>query len=162
LVRRIRQNHAIEHGTIAVLLERGTPTPLAGYGTTGGFFIYARTTSEEITSAAKEALGRMQGGERELAVSPYCGTNMAVGMLLSAAVVGIILGRSRMRRGRLPLVALGVAGSMWLRRPVGDAVQRHLTTLSDVDDVAIIGSRRFQIGRHAIHIIRTALDGDRA
>ena len=156
LVRRVRQNHAIEHGTIAVLLERGKRTPLAGYSTTRGFFIYGDVSTEEVVSAAEQALERMLGGERGLAVSPYCGTNMAVGVLLSAAVVSLVMGRSRRRRGRLPMLALGVAGSLWLRRPVGGAVQRHLTTLSDVEDVSIDGARRIQLGRHSIHVVSTS------
>ena len=155
LVNRIRQNHAIEHATIAVLLERGKRPPLAGYGAPGGFFIYGDLSTEDVSSATAEALGRMQGGERELAVSPFCGTNLAVGALLAAVVAGIIVKGSKGRAGQLPLIALGVMGSIWVRRPVGNAVQRHLTILSDVGDVEIVGTRRFSLGRHTVHRVTT-------
>ena len=155
LVNRIRRNHAIEHATIAVLLERGERPPLAGYGAPGGFFIYGDLATEDVSSAAAEAIGRMQGGERELAVSPFCGTNLAVGALLAALVAGIIVRSWKGRAGQLPLVALGVVGSIWVRRPLGHAVQRHLTTLSDVDDVEIVGTRRFSLGRHTLHRVTT-------
>ena len=162
LVRRVRQNHAIEHGTIAVLLGRGKPTPLGGYSTARGFFIYGDVSTDDVVSAANQALERMRSGEKDLAVSPYCGTNMAVGALLSAAVVGLVMGRSRRRLGGLPMLALGIGGSLWLRRPLGEAVQRRFTTLSEVAGVSIDGVRRIQLGRHTIHVVRTSRDAEEA
>jgi hypothetical protein len=155
LIDRIRRNHAVEHGTVAVLLERGARPPLGGYGTPGGFFIYGNLSTEDVSSAAAEALGRMQEGERELAVSPFCGTNLVVGALLAALVVRIAARGSRQRAGRIPLVMLGVLGSLWLRRPVGAMVQRHFTTLSDVGDVEIIETKRYQLAGSTFHRVRT-------
>ena len=152
---RIRRNHAIEHGTVAVLLERGARPPLGGYGMPGGFLIYGKLSTEDVSSAAAEALSRMQGGERELAVSPFCGTNLLVGALLMALVMRIAGKVSKQRAGRVPLVVLGVLGSLWLRRPAGAVVQRRLTTLSDVDDVEIIGTKRYQLAGRTLHRIRT-------
>ena len=155
VIDRIRRNHAIEHGTVAVLLERGARPPLGGYGTPGGFFIYGNLSTEDVSSAAAEALGRMQEGERELAVSPFCGTNLMVGALLAALVVRIAGRASKQRVGRIPLVMLGVLGSMWLRRPVGAMVQRHLTTLSGVANVEIIETKRHQFAGRTLHRVHT-------
>ena len=49
-VRRVRQNHALEHATIAVLQESGVRLPLAGYSTSGGFFIFGKASTEAITA----------------------------------------------------------------------------------------------------------------
>ena len=161
MVRRTRQNHGLEHGTVTVLLEQGVRPPLAGYATPGGFFVYGRVSEEQVSSAASEALGRLQAGKRETAVSRYCGTNLAVGALIAAVLSGLILRRSRRPVARLPLLALGVLCATWLREPVGNMVQRHLTTLADAGDVRIGGVRSVRLGRFAIHRVRTDRVGPR-
>ena len=83
-INRVRQNHALEHATIAVLMESGIRPPLAGYSVANGFLIYGDVCTDEVTEAAQEALGRMQNGEEGLAISPYCGTNIVTGTVLSA------------------------------------------------------------------------------
>ena len=110
-----------------------------------------------MDSAASEALCRLQDGDRDLAVSPFCGTNLMVGALLAGIVLGSIMGKSRSRFRRLPLAAIGVAGSTLLGRPLGNIVQRHLTTLADVERVTIIGIAGIKLGRFTVHRVRTAL-----
>ncbi len=74
----VRRNHALEHATVAVLLARHGPTRLAGRASGDGFFIFGDIEEGELTSCAHEALERLQRGESGLAVSPLCGTNIAV------------------------------------------------------------------------------------
>ena len=155
LIDRIRRNHGLEHGTIAILLERGVRPPLAGYGAAGGFFIYGDVSTEQLRSAVDEARRRMSGGQRELAVSRFCGTNMAVGVLLAALVVGLLGRRQRSKRSKVPMMALGVVGSLWARRPLGNALQRHFTTLPDPERLDVTGIRRIQMGRRTIHRVTT-------
>jgi hypothetical protein len=153
----VRQNHAIEHGTVAVLLERGARTPLAGNATPGGFNIYGYVSTEDVDSAASEALHRLQNGNSELAVSPYCGTNLMVGALLAGLLLGVIMGRSRSRLRRLPVAAFAVVGSTLLGRPLGNMVQRRFTTLADVEGVEIAGIRCIKLGKFNVHRISTGL-----
>ena len=47
-ITQIRRNHALEHGTVAVLMERGVTTPLGGYSTRRGFFILCRASAELV------------------------------------------------------------------------------------------------------------------
>ena len=94
-IRRVRQNHGLEHATVTVLLERGVRPPLGGYSTAGGFFIFGRASSETVSDAVYEALARMKEGQKELAVSPYCGTNLATGALLAGLLTTAILGRRK-------------------------------------------------------------------
>ena len=68
-IRHVRQNHALEHATVAMLLEGGIRPPLGGYSTPGGFFIFGRAPTDVVTQAATEALLRLTEGQRSLAVS---------------------------------------------------------------------------------------------
>ena len=84
---RVRRNHALEHATIAVLIENGVRPPLAGYSVPGGFLVYGRVSTEMLSAASSQALDRLQSGERELAISPYCGSNLVVGAVLAIQVI---------------------------------------------------------------------------
>jgi len=156
LINRIRRNHGLEHGTIAILLQQGFSPPLAGYGTSGGFFIYGDVTTEQLASAVDEARSRMYGGERDLAVSRYCGTNMAVGLLLTGSMAGLVA-RSWQggKRSRAFIAALGVLGSLWAQRPLGNALQRYFTTLPDPEKLEVTKIKRIQMGRRTVHRVMT-------
>ncbi|MSQ10931.1 MAG: hypothetical protein EXR52_08025, partial [Dehalococcoidia bacterium] len=84
-----RRNHAVEHGTVTVLLERhGFKRSLAGRSNSRGFYIFGQVEPDDLRSAADEALHRMQQGEGTLAVSPFCGTTIAVtGILAGVATL---------------------------------------------------------------------------
>ena len=82
-ITQIRRNHALEHGTVAVLMERGVATPLGGYSTRRGFFILGRASAELVGEAAGEALARIVDGQRQLAISRHCGTNLVTSAVLA-------------------------------------------------------------------------------
>jgi len=68
----LRQNHALEHAAIAVLIGKlGLHQRVLGRATTTGFYIYGSVPTEAIQEAATEGLARLQRGESELAVSPF-------------------------------------------------------------------------------------------
>ncbi|MCI0440330.1 MAG: DUF6391 domain-containing protein [Chloroflexi bacterium] len=158
IVTRVRRNHGLEHGTVAVLLEMGARPPLGGYSTSGGFFIFGRLPTEKVAQAVYEAFERMSGGERELAVSPYCGTNLATGAMLAGILSSLIMGRTRDRGARLrrmPL-ALGAAlGGALLGRPLGLELQRRFTTLADVENLEITNVRHITSVPYTIHRVST-------
>ena len=158
MVRRTRQNHGLEHATVAILMGRGMRPPLGGYSTAGGFFIFGRATTDDVASAAGDALVRMKAGQRELAVSPYCGTNLATGVLLAALISAVIMRRSRNRARRVPAAILAAIGATLWGRPLGQVLQRHFTTLADVDDLHITGIRRLLAGRFTLHRVSTSVD----
>lgn len=151
LIDRVRRNHAIEHATIAVLAARGHRPPMGGYSTPGGFWVYGDIPSDDVADAAEDALERLRAGESRLAVSPYCGTNLAVGIAGAILLAGLIRRRVTSRAARVPLVAGAVLGVFLARRPLGMAAQRELTTLAEVGDSEIRGVRRMGFGRHVLH-----------
>ena len=147
IVKRVRVNHGLEHATIAALLGDGVPTPLGGYSTANGFYIYGRVTTEQLRSAVE--------GARDLAVSPYCGTNLAIGALVAGTISALLSGRSNRKRRRVPALAAGIAVSVLVSRPLGAWVQRRFTTSAEVDGVSITGIRRLKGGSFTIHRVAT-------
>src|SRR5688572_24495883 len=102
LVSATRRNHALEHATVAVLLQRlGTTIRLAGRSTATGFYLYGNLPTDAVESATHEALARLKAGEADLAVTPQCGTNLAVSGILAALVSTAAMGNQR-RADRLP------------------------------------------------------------
>ena len=82
----------------------------------------------------------MRGGESELAISPYCGTNLVVGGLLAALLSGLVMSRTKSTAGRVTLGMAAALAAGAIGRPLGKIVQRRYTTLSEVDGVEIAGS----------------------
>jgi hypothetical protein len=127
LGQRVRQNHALEHATIALLSPRHPKVVFTGRSTANGFYVWGKVGADDVRAAADEALERLRTTEPDMAIHPRCGTNLAVASVmagLSAVMAGQIPPqRNRYSRGVLAsLCALAVA------QPVGFYVQRHFTT----------------------------------
>lgn len=157
---RIRQNHALEHGTIHLLSSRHPSTAMAGRSDSSGFYILGNLPSESVEWAAKTSLQRLQGGEKELAIHPHCGTNLLVSGMLAAAASFLTLlnvpgNRWQQRLERLPLAIFATILALLVARPVGNSAQRYLTTSSDLRGLQIASIRRFGSGRSAIHRVLT-------
>ena len=60
----LRRNHALEHATIVVMMEREPGRKLNGFSTDEGFFVQGVRSLEEVDSAAREALQRLRNGEK--------------------------------------------------------------------------------------------------
>lgn len=136
----VRRNHALEHATVAVLLARHGPRRLAGRASSDGFFILADIEEGELTSSAHEALERLQRGESALAVSPLCGTNIAVAGFLAAAAATTVLAASRERGGGFSNAFAAAMLGVMAAQPLGRLVQQHITTRADVDMLEVTGT----------------------
>ena len=160
LLKAVRRNHALEHATVAVLLERGERPPLGGYSTRGGFFIFGKLTTESVRDAALEALGRLRAGQKQLAISPFCGTNIITRALLTGIVTALILGRKQRRLRQLPTVAAGIVGAAVVSPPIGNALQRRYTTLAEPTGQEIADVRRVWAGPFSVHRVHVAFTDD--
>ena len=99
LIGTVRRNHGLEHATIAVLLRRiGRDIRTVGRATRDGYYLYADVPTELLEECADEALRRLKAGEGHLAVSSFCGTNLAVAGALTAGASLVTIGRSARRR----------------------------------------------------------------
>ena len=158
LLNDVRRNHALEHATVAVLLERGARPPLGGYSTRSGFLIFGRLETELVEESALDALARLNAGQKELAVSPFCGTTIVTRAVLSGLVTSLIMGRKEGRVRRIPILAAALVGAALLSRPLGDALQRLYTTLSEPVGQQIVDVRRVWARPLTIHRVRVSFE----
>lgn len=151
-----RRNHALEHGTVTLMLGRSaTPLRLVGRATGDGFFIYGRVPTALLEGCARDALARLQRGEASLALTPLCGTNIAVGAILTGVASMLAMGERR-RWENLPNVVIAAMVSVSATQPLGRWVQQRLTTRPDLEGVRIVGVRRGLGGW--LHKVETAAD----
>lgn len=131
----LRQVHALEHATVWVLSEAEATTReperelLGGMSTDQGFYLYGRVNPGQLQRAANLALQRIKNGEWDLAVHPRCGTNLSVGMLLTAGFafgINVLLPRGPV----VQILGLGAAAAAaaQLAPDLGQVAQRYLTT----------------------------------
>jgi len=139
----VRQVHALEHATVWVLDERqavrNTPyattsgpsdnNSLGGLSTDEGFYLYGQVNTADLKRAVPTALSRLKTGEWDLAVHPRCGTNLSVGMFLTAGLaIGahLLLPRSPLEQ----MIGIGIAAATatQLTPDIGTLAQRYLTT----------------------------------
>lgn len=134
--RRIRQNHALEHATITILSGYIPELRVSARSSSRGFIIFGDVDLGQLRRALDEALQRLQAGEAELAIHPNCGTNLAVG--ISLATVGTMLGLASHRtRTRVASSAFSSVAGVMAARPLGELVQKHITTLPDLQGVRV-------------------------
>jgi hypothetical protein len=154
-----RRNHALEHATLHVLEQKYPGRMLAGHSNPTGFFILGDVPLEAVTDAATEALRRLRAGERELAIHPGCGTNMATSALLGATLGWFVMRGARSTTGkmlRLPF-ALGLAVlGVVLSRPLGPMLQQKITTDADMGGLRLAEVRHSLKGRITAHRVVTA------
>jgi hypothetical protein len=152
----VRRNHALEHATISVLASRlGHDVRLVGRATRNGFYLYGDLTAEHVEESAVEALHRLRRGESHLAVSPMCGTNLAVAGILAGLSSLLALG-NRSRLERLPNVLLASMLAVIAAQPLGRLAQKHLTTDADLSDTELVGVRQGGRGAGRFHKVDTS------
>jgi hypothetical protein len=156
---RIRQNHALEHATIHLLTGSDPTLRLVGRSTPKGFYLYGLVDTQAVADAASEALARLQGGERDLAVHPRCGTGVATaGVLAGLAAFVTLRTRRRLGLSDLPAVITATTLAVMASQPLGLKVQQEITTTPDLRGVRISAVRRNDSGRLITHQVRLERD----
>ena len=134
----LRRNHALEHATIGVMMERASGRKLNGFSTEEGFFVQGVRSTEEVDSAAREALRRLRSGERGLAIHRNCGTTIVAANLLAATFFICSLGLGLYLGWPLYLLILGsVLLAFALRVPLSLLLQRFVTTDADLTNAEV-------------------------
>jgi hypothetical protein len=135
----LRRNHALEHATIVVMMEREPGRKLNGFSTDDGFFVQGVRSISEVESAAREAMRRLQSGEKRLAIHRNCGTTIVAANLLAAIFFLVTLGLVLyLGVGNLYLMILGsVVLAFALRFPLSLLLQRFVTTDSDLKNAEV-------------------------
>lgn len=143
-VESVRRNHALEHATVAVLFARHGPRRVAGRAAGNGFFLFGDFDADEVRDSAGEALSLLQQGQASLAVSPLCGTNLAISGLLGAGAATAVLGRGSAGRFGNAFTASMVA--VMFAQPLGRLVQKYVTTSPRLEQVEVVDVRRIMGG----------------
>jgi hypothetical protein len=134
----LRRNHALEHATIAVMMEREPGRKFNGFSTDEGFFVQGVRSTGEVDSAAREALRRLRTGEKKLAVHRNCGTTIVAANLLAAVFFLSALGVGLYLDWDVYLLILGgVILSLGLRVPLSLFLQRFVTTDADLSNAEV-------------------------
>ncbi len=134
----LRRNHALEHATIVVMMEREPGRRLNGFSTDDGFFVQGVRSIAEVESAAREAIRRLHDGERGLAVHRNCGTTIVAANLLAAVFFLTALGVGVYLDWNLYLLILGsVVLAFALRVPLSLLLQRFVTTDADLSNAEV-------------------------
>ena len=134
----LRRNHALEHATIAVMMEREPGRRFNGFSTDDGFFVQGVRSTGEVDSAAREALRRLRAGEKKLAVHRNCGTTIVAANLLAAVFFLVAVGVGLYLGWDIYLLILGgVVLSLILRVPLSLFLQRFVTTNADLSNAEV-------------------------
>jgi hypothetical protein len=134
----LRRNHALEHATIVVMMEREPGRKLNGFSTDDGFFVQGVRSIAEVESAAREAIRRLQNGEKGLAIHRNCGTTIVAANLLAAILFLLALGLGLYLGGNIYLMILGsVVLAFALRIPLSLILQRFVTTDADLKNAEV-------------------------
>lgn len=156
VINAIRRNHALEHATISILLSRHGPhMRVIGRAAPDGFYIYGDIPTDRLKEFAHEGLARLQRGESHLAVSPLCGTNLAVAGVLAGLASLFAMG-SRNRLQGIPGAIMAAMLAVIAAQPLGRLVQKHVTTSPELDGIRIISVERMGRRFPRLHKVRTA------
>ena len=153
LLNAIRRNHALEHATITLMLARQGPMRVIGRAGTDGFYVWANVTTEKLQEFAHEALGRLQKGEANLAVTPLCGTNIAVTGVLAGGAAFLAGGSGKSGLDGLSRAITAAMIAVVAAPPIGRLIQKHYTTSPDLEGVRIVSVDSV---RSSLHKVRTA------
>jgi hypothetical protein len=156
LVGTVRRNHALEHATITVMLRKiGHDVRMVGRASGDGYYLYADVPTSLLEESTNEALARLKKGEGHLAVTPLCGTNIAVAGALTAAATLLALGNGTNRAEKLPNAMIASMLAVVVAQPVGRLVQKYLTTSPDLSDTEIVGIKQGGRGGTKFHKVMT-------
>ena len=136
----LRRNHALEHATIVVMMEREPGRKLNGFSTDEGFFVQGVRSIAEVESAAREATRRLQNGEKGLAIHRNCGTTIVAANMLAAVffLAALALGFLYLGGSSLYLLIVGsVVLAFVLRVPLSLLLQRFVTTDADLTNAEV-------------------------
>jgi len=117
----------------------------------GGYLIWSKAPIEQVSEASTNALNLLRAGHSDLAISPYCGTNIVTSALLGGLAAMLVRGKSRGVGANFRAGIAAIAAASLLSRPVGELIQRWVTTQSEPAGLKINAVR--EIVRSPISIV---------
>ena len=160
IVSRIRRNHGLEHATMNLLSKKFPSVSFYGRSDAKGFWINGNVSTDLLLETVQEALNRLKGGEKTLAVHENCGTNFLTAGIVAGTLAWLgTLGKANNFKKKLDrwgwLVML-VTGGLILAQPLGPKVQARVTTCADPGDLVVKQIVRYEGRAVSLHRILTA------
>src|SRR5258708_20468204 len=119
-----------------------------------GFFQAEDGIRDVLVNGVQTCALPLDAGDAELAIHPNCGTNLVVGVSLLTA--GTLLGMtSSHTRTRIASTAVSSVAGLMAARPLGELVQKHFTTLPDLEGVRVTDIFRRKILGFTVTEVRT-------
>lgn len=153
--KRVRVNHAVEHATITLLTQRVGGVLLRGRSNRKGFYVMGDVTSEQIQVATDEALDRLRSGQHDLAIHPFCGTNLAVTGTLTG-LAAATAARVNKRSSAYSSAILAALAAVVVSQPLGAMTQRYLTTSTDIRDLRVESIEENSLFGKPLHFVHTS------
>jgi len=126
---------------------------MAGHSNPTGFFLLGDVITEDVSSAATEAMARLLAGESGLAIHPGCGTNMAATALLAGTLAWVPLRGAKSTFWRIWLIPVAILFAVlgfFLSKPLGPWLQKYITTEPDLGGMQIVDVRLIRKGVHRV------------
>lgn len=164
-VERTRRNHALEHAIIHILGQKHPGIAVLARSGPRGLVIYGNLPTEDVARIVTEALDRLRTGERQLAIHPNCGTSLVTAGSMSGLAALAALGVQRIGSkkrgfwhtlGALPLAILASSVALVAAQPIGQRLQKEVTTDAEIGDLHIVSIVRRNQGRLVFHTVKTA------
>ena len=120
-----------------------------GRSTADGFYIYGNVSDETVSEVSREALQKLKSGEKNLALSPLCGTNLAVTAVCTGLASLMFMKGRKKRKSSDEISGIIMANliAVVIAQPLGRAVQKHITTSVEVDDMEVDSVTSTDMGR---------------
>ena len=155
----IRRNHGLEHATLNLLGKKVPGSSFIGRSDTKGFWVIGEVSTDLLLETTQEALKRMKGGEKSLAVHANCGTNYATAGLIAGTFAWLgSLGKAnnfKKKMGRWPLMVMLVTGALIVAQPLGAKVQEKVTTSGEPGNLVVKQIVRYEGKKAPLHRILT-------
>ena len=160
IICQLRKNHALEHASIHVLETKYAKKSICGYSIHNGFWLMGQLTIQEIQEAVDVAIARLQNGEKNLAIHPGCGTNLAVTGFCTAFGAMLVMSganSAKKRINRFPELMTMSSMMVLLSRPLGFKAQKYVTTDPDVSEIHVVGINASELFGNPCFFVQTNL-----
>jgi hypothetical protein len=159
LIERVRRNHALEHATLHMLETEAPRLRAGGRASHNGFHLFGDLPNETaIRAAAEQAIGRMSGGEHDLAIHPRCGTNLVTTSVLTGGLAlagALAMGKRVPWHVQLPAAILGALVGALIAQPLGPVMQAKVTTSPHVRGAKVKAIRTGEFAGMKTHFVET-------
>ena len=155
----IRRNHGLEHATLNLLAKKVPASSFFGRSDSKGFWVIGEVSTDLLLETVQEALKRMKGGEKGLAVHANCGTNYATAGIVAGTFAWLgTLGKAdnfKKKFDRWPLLVMLVTGALIVAQPLGAKVQEKVTTSGEPGNLVVKQIVRYEGKKAPLHRILT-------